>query len=248
MSNVIKARSVVMPGGVQSAPGAAAVPAGSAARLMALLMLDTAPLWRAAHERAKQAVAQAQQEAAALLEAARAEADTIRSQAWAEAHQAGLEAGREAALQEGRVQLEALLTTVRGVLEEANRVAVEAARRHEEEIVQAALMIAARLARQPEVLGPETVRRLLDEVLPRAAGIRQVTIRLHPGDLQALEGMSTNLAAQLDGGARVEWVGDDRIARGGCLIETERGQLDARVETRLARIAERLVEVVRGGN
>lgn len=248
MSNVIKARSVVMPRGGEPAADLVGMHPTGGVRLLARLLLDSAPLWHLAAERAKQELSRAQQEASTILEAARAEAETIRAQAWAEGHQAGLEAGREAGVQECRAQLDEILATVRGVLEEAHRVAADAARRHEEEIVQTALMIAARLARQPDVLGPETVRRLLEEVLPRTAGIHEVTIRLHPADLQAIKAMSADLTTHLEGGARVQWVGDERITRGGCLIETERGQLDARVETRLARIAEQLAEVVRGGD
>jgi flagellar assembly protein FliH len=62
---------------------------------------------------------------------------------------------------------------------------------------------------------------------------RHVSLRLHPED-QALvaSGAAEALAAR---GARL--VADARIARGGCLVESDIGSIDAQVATRWQRAA-----------
>jgi len=231
---------------MQPMAGEAGAPVlGADARITARWWLDVAPLLHLAQVRARAEVAKAQEEAAALVEAARAEAEALRAQAQEEGRQAGLAAGRAEGEAEVRAQVEPLLAALRRALEEAAAAAAAASRRDEEDMVRLALAIAARLSRQPEIVGPDAVHRVLEEELPRAAGLPMVTIRLHPADLEALQEVTGELARRLDGGTEVVWVADDRLQRGGCLIETDRGHLDARVETRLDRIAEELAEVVR---
>jgi len=245
LSNVIKARSVVMPGGLPWADRAGVAPFGGTVPALARLLLDTAVLWHIARIQSGRLLEQAQRDAAAILERAESEADALRARAWEEGRQAGVAAGEAAGLEEGRKQLQGLLAAVERALAEAARISAEAAARHEEEIVHLALAIVGRVTRQPGVVGPETVRRLLEEMLPRTAGTQEITIRLNPADLESLRNVLPSLEGRLDGGARVRWVADDRVASGGCLAETDRGQLDARVETRLGRIAEHVLEVVR---
>lgn len=248
MSNVIKAHAVVMPGAVQPAAGPGGFPPlRDKERSTARWLLDVAPLWHVLNGRVHGQLAAAREEAAAIVAAAGSEVEAIRTRAREAGHEEGVALGREAGIEQIRAELQELLATVRGVLEEAARVAAAAAERHEEEIVQLALAVAARLSRRPDVLGPETVRQVLQEVLPRAAGTEEITIRLHSEDLEALQALAPGLVDRLNGGARVAWIPDDSITRGGCLIETDRGRLDARVETRFQRLAESLWDVVQGG-
>ncbi|HEY8416578.1 MAG TPA: FliH/SctL family protein [Limnochordales bacterium] len=243
---MIKARSVVMPGGGEPPAGEAgfSVLLGRE-RTAARWWLDTAPLRHVMQRRMRAQLEKAEREAAGIVAAARMEADAIRAQAREEGYQAGLAAGQEAGAQAARAELEQTLHALRAAVAELARAAAAAAERHEDEIVQLALAVVARLSRRTDVLGPETVRAVLREMLPRAAGTQEVTVRLHPEDLEALQGVTGELSGLVNGGTHVAWVADERVARGGCVVDTDRGQLDARVETRLGRLADSLWEVVR---
>jgi len=66
-------------------------------------------------------------------------------------------------------------------------------------------------------------------------------VRVSPGDFEFLNGgewVPPNRSGEL----QFEFVPDERIELGGCIIETTHGDLDARLETQLRRLKEVLVE------
>lgn len=92
-----------------------------------------------------------------------------------------------------------------------------------------------------ELRTAEGVARLVREALRGGApaafgsGHGSVTIHVHPGDRTALEADAT-IAAWLRGHASaggVQWVSDERVRLGGCIVRSAEGSLDARLETQL---------------
>ena len=69
-------------------------------------------------------------------------------------------------------------------------------------------------------------------VLERARRAKRVRVRVHPSDLAHLEG------AEWAAGASIE--GDAELTPGDCVVETELGTLDGRVQTQLAALDEAL--------
>jgi flagellar assembly protein FliH len=72
--------------------------------------------------------------------------------------------------------------------------------------------------------------------LPLAAG--DISVRLHPDDADVVRGCLTENAT--DRAWRIET--DPLLERGGCLINSARSTIDARLETRLARVIASLLE------
>lgn len=60
-----------------------------------------------------------------------------------------------------------------------------------------------------------------------------VRLRVHPDDLPALEARRERLAARLPA-TPIELVADPAVGRHGCVIDTPRGRIDARLDTQLA--------------
>jgi len=165
-------------------------------------------------------------------------------------------------------QLKAI-ATARGVLEEADRSArlieeqarekghadgtaraaaivaeaeLERARRIREAepaICALALEIAQALVGRAVREDPGIARDLCREAVERAAGARRITVRVAPADRAALEGLAW------PAGAPVEVVADGTIAAGGCLVETDLGAVDARIETRTESLRTALEDVIR---
>ena len=71
----------------------------------------------------------------------------------------------------------------------------ELAARYEEDIVELALAVAARIVRKESSLGADTVRELLRETLPRMGGAGKITITVHPDDMAAIEQDARQLAS-----------------------------------------------------
>ena len=72
------------------------------------------------------------------------------------------------------------------------------------------------------------VTAVVKEAMSRVRGKSSVIIRVNPFDLELIEE-----SAAFGVASEADWRGDDSIPMGGCMIESEYGTLDARIETQL---------------
>lgn len=159
----------------------------------------------------------ARAEAERILKQAQAEADRIRNQAAAEGRERGMAAVTE------------LLVGARAAASRARREAAG-------ELRVLAVRIAEKILGRELALSPEAVADVAAEVLRGVGAARQVTIRCHPDDLAALERGRPRL---LERSARAQALvlrADERVGRGGCVVETELATIDARLATQLEAI------------
>ena len=172
-----------------------------------------------------------------VLASAHAEGDAIRAMAHAE----GLAAGREAALAE--------LGPAASALEEAARrmgdASLAAAERLEVQAVDLALLLAEKIVGASVAVDPQLV---VEAVLGALRGLverERVTVLVHPDDLELVRGAMGGLIATLGGIEHCEVQAERRVARGGAVVRTPEGDVDARVETKLQRARE-VVEAALG--
>jgi len=85
----------------------------------------------------------------------------------------------------------------------------------------------------------ENVREAINKVV----GANQVKLKLHPADLEELTEASKNLIHS-SSFTKIKIETDDRIERGGCFIETEIGNVDARITTQLNELRKKLEDSV----
>lgn len=86
----------------------------------------------------------------------------------------------------------------------------------------------------------EVVLAVVRESLRQARDQKRVTLRVAPGQVETVRDHLAQIAAERAGMNTLEVVGDDRVGAGGCLIETPMGLVDARLETQLRNLRERL--------
>ncbi len=76
------------------------------------------------------------------------------------------------------------------------------------------------------------VEAAVQDALGQVEGSVQVTIRLHPADLELLQSAHSSLLAGGDGANEFRFLGSSEVTRGGCLVPTRFGVVDARRETK----------------
>jgi len=195
-------------------------------------------------------LAQAQQRAAELVAAAQAEADSVRERIRADAREQGLtdaqckidQRADELSRQRVDEQLQTALPAVRAAAE-----ALQAERdrwliRWEQTAVRVGVAIAEKLIRSQIAVRPELASGMIADALRLAAGQPRLTIHLHPEDLAAWGDRGSRIVESLTACADSTLVPDALIARGGCRIETQHGEIDARVETMIERLAQELID------
>jgi flagellar assembly protein FliH len=145
----------------------------------------------------------------------------------------GEKQGAAAAQQQNAALAKQLATT----LEDLMRVRAEMIRHTEKQMVQLALAVARRIVHHDVAHNPETLIAMMRVALERLSDAAKVTVRLHPADHQSV-------TASMKGGpsnGQVTLVGDPRVARGGCRVESEYGDIDAGVDAQIQEIARALV-------
>jgi flagellar assembly protein FliH len=142
-----------------------------------------------------------------------------------EAFTKGYAQGERAGLEAGGKRAEAMLRRVAQTIEELGGLRQTLIHETEREMVQLALTLARRVVHREVTLDPELAAALAHVALERLGTTTPATIRLNPEDY--------TIVAQDDarwGGQTVTVVPDPSISRGGCLVESAFGSVDATIE------------------
>jgi len=180
--------------------------------------------------------------------------ESLQQQAYEEAHAAGYAAGKAEA-REHLARFEAIMRTLARPLEELDA-------RVEEELVALAISVARQLIRRELRTDPgEVVAAVREALALLPVGVREVRVHLHPEDAKIVRAVASGrngdlphfqrppqaeAAAGNEEGPHFEqqmWriVEDPVLTRGGCRIESESSQIDARLETRIGAVVSRLL-------
>jgi len=177
---------------------------------------------------AEQILANAHARARSLVEDAAARADTIAQEARKRGHDEGFEAGRDAADRE----MNDMLGTMRGLLEMGRAERHKLIEDAEPELVRLALGIAERVLHQQIALDRGVVFEMAKTAIARLIERDTVTVRVNPADLERMREHRDELIAIGDI-RNLRVVEDQRVDRGGVVVDTEAGTIDARISTQL---------------
>ena len=164
--------------------------------------------------------------------------DALRAAAWEEGHVAG----REAARAELEPALAALRAAAVGVDAERETVASQA----ERAAVELAVRIAEQVVRGAVEVAPERVLDAVSGALRRLIDRERIVVLVHPDDLALVRERTDEIISPLGGVEHCEVQADRRVARGGAIVRTTEGEVDATLATKLDRVRELLVEELRG--
>ncbi|HEY4347363.1 MAG TPA: FliH/SctL family protein [Gaiellaceae bacterium] len=167
--------------------------------------------------------------------AAAADLDPV-AEAERRGHDEGLAAGRalaEAELEPLRAALVAATSALGGARNEAIGV-VEA------RAVELGVMLAGKILATALEVDPHQVLTVVEGALRHLVDKDEVVLEVNPADVTLLQTEIERLDASSGGPRSIAVVGERRVSRGGCIVRTREGEIDARIETQLERAAELL--------
>jgi len=177
-------------------------------------------------------VMSAREQAQAVLLAAQSAAEEDRRRGYEQ----GLAEGREAA----KAEMTEILMKAREEAEELRAASKEAA-------IPIARRMAERIVGRALELHPSLIADIATQALVASrARSGPITLRVNPADLLALEPERPRLAARLGGSIDLRLMADENVAQGGCIIETNVGRLDARLDRQLDAIERALGQKIGG--
>ena len=182
-----------------------------------------------------EAAAELDDETIATVRAAvQAESARAAEAARVDAREQGRREGLEAVSRELAPAAEALAAAREELAQERERCA-EALER---EAVELALQIAEKVLSGVLEVQPERVLDVVRGSLRRVVERERVTVLVNPDDLELVRASSASLTGALGGIDRLEIQEERRVPRGGALLRTAAGEIDARVAEQLERVRE----------
>ena len=106
--------------------------------------------------------------------------------------------------------------------------------------VELALAIAEKVVYHEVSVNKETLLGVLKGALEKVVDQEKIKIRINKLDLQFINESGYQIAGLADNLKDVIIEGDDTISRGGCVIETGFGSIDARIESQLQAVGDLL--------
>jgi flagellar assembly protein FliH len=168
--------------------------------------------------------------ASGVLAAAHAEAAEIRERAYADGYAAGIEEARDQAAPAA----EALVAAAR----ELAALRDEAAQAAEAAAVDLALQIAEHALGAALGANPERVLDVVRGALRRLMERERLVVLVNPQDLDMVRAGIGTLATELGGIEHVDVQAERRVLRGGAVVRTVEGDVDANLSTKLQRARE----------
>jgi len=138
----------------------------------------------------------------------------------------------------GEKQIEPLLISLQEVLLQLNYIRKETYRKIEKEVVDLALAIARQVICQEITIDREIVVSVAREALAKVENPGRIKIKMSPSDLQFINETQSQLSSLVENFENVTLEATESIQSGGCIIETDLGEIDARIEKQLLAVEE----------
>jgi type III secretion protein L len=177
----------------------------------------------------------ARSQAARIIQEAEHEAQELKARAQQE-YQRALEEGRRQGYEAGTNEAAQLLAEARALREKLIR-------ETEPQLIKLALKVAEKIIGHELDHNKDEIAQIVGNALETVRQQRDIIIRVHPTDLKNLEQAKAQLIARLGRAKDIDLRGDQSIKRGGCIIDTEIGTIDAQLETQL----EQITNILLGG-
>lgn len=164
------------------------------------------------------------------------QAEEISEKAYAKGFKEGEKAGIESEKRELKPVLEALNASIL----ELDSVRSELHFAAEKQAVELGLVIAKKIICHEVSINNETIFRVLKEALKKVTDQQEIHIKMNPSDLQAIKDAEFQVSGLGKGADNVILEPADGISRGECVIETNFGVIDARIDSRIKVVEEAL--------
>jgi flagellar assembly protein FliH len=160
-----------------------------------------------------------------------------------DARDAGFKEGREAGYAEGKAEADRLTERLQTVLERAQGRREEILVETEQQIVDLVLLMARKVIKIISETQTEVVKANVTEALRKIRGKGAITIRVNVADMKLATEHINGFIRKIEGIKGVQVAEDSTVDPGGCIIETDFGEIDARISSQLAELESKIREM-----
>jgi flagellar assembly protein FliH len=190
-----------------------------------------------AEAEAGRVIAGAQQKADETAEASRTAFEEERKKARGE----GREAGREEGYAEGKAEVERLIERTHTVLERAQDKRADILTETEQQLIDLVLLMSRKVIKVISESQRDVVVSNVTHALRKLKARGNILIRVNLLDVKLATEHIKNFIQMAEGAKGIQVVEDSTVDPGGCVIETDFGEIDARISSQLAELEDRIL-------
>ncbi len=193
-----------------------------------------------AEEEAQRILGEAQAKAAELEQQIGQKVQAIQK----EAEERGYQEGHERGYQEGRGEAQRLVERLHAVLAKAIEKRAEMLSEAETQVINLVLLISRKVIKVISENQKNVVINNVVQALRKLKSRGEVVIRVNLADLELATAHINDFLKMVEHVKSISVLEDATVDRGGCIIETDFGQIDARIASQLHEIEEKILELM----
>ncbi len=163
-----------------------------------------------------------------------------------EAYEKGYAQGEKDGFEFGKEKFMMALQNFSGIIREINDLKASLYKEWEQEILNLLLVMAKKVIQHEVETSPELIKYAVREALKYVVENSKVRIRVHPQDFAFVDEVKQSFLNEIAGLKYVEMIEDRNIMQGGCVLETDFGDVDATTDSQLAGIGAAIDKVLKG--
>ena len=152
--------------------------------------------------------------------------------------------GRREALDDAGKDLVAAAQALVTAAEEISRLRESLAQNSSRDMLRLVMTIAEQIIRREVAADPQVVLSIIENALQSSVRSDQYRVRVNPADLEQVVQQKPLFLASISGLKNLSIEADPEISRGGCLVDSDLGEVDATIETQLESIQQALSEAI----
>lgn len=192
-----------------------------------------------AETEAAEILRKAQEESAAMIADAEAQKQKIRD----EAYSAGFTEGQEKGFSEGNMEAQRLVDRLHVMLDRIMDKREEILEGTEQQIVELVLLMTRKVVKIISENQRNVVMSNVLQALRKVKGRGDVTVRVNLADVKLTTEHTKEFMDAVENIQNISIVEDSTIDRGGCIVETDFGAIDARIASQLAELEQKILEI-----
>jgi flagellar assembly protein FliH len=192
-----------------------------------------------AEQEADRIIEQARNQAEEQKEEARKQVDQIKDDAYKE----GFEAGREEGFTSGKEEVERLIEQLHHIIDKTLEKRNEIIEESETQLINLVLVIAKKVVKVISENQKNVVVNNVIQALRKLKSRGEVLVKVNLDDVDMTSEHVKDFMRMVENVQSVTVVEDSTVDKGGCIIETDFGEIDARISSQLHEIEEKIIEL-----
>ena len=192
-----------------------------------------------AEQNAQEIIKNAQEEASRIIEEAKAEQENLKKNGYSE----GVNKGREDGFAAGKDEVDRLVERTHKILEGVMARREEILSETEQQIVELVILMTRKVVKIISENQKSVVMANILQALKKVKGRGDVTVRVNLADVKLTTEHVQDFIKQVENVQGITVLEDSTVDKGGCVVETDFGAIDARIQSQLSELETAILEI-----